>query len=77
MLNLLGDLWSEGTPAWESVLRHKTAKLHLYGKSTPRPGRKMGHVTVITQQAEQALATALEIKSMLGTTRSESRLQAV
>jgi 5-(carboxyamino)imidazole ribonucleotide synthase len=77
MLNLLGDLWSEGTPAWESVLRHNTAKLHLYGKSTPRPGRKMGHVTVLAQQAEQALATALEIKSMLVTTRSESRLQAV
>jgi len=77
MLNLLGDLWTDQAPPWDQVLRHETAKLHLYGKSTPRPGRKMGHVTVLSQQAEQALSTALEIKSMLGAARSESRLQAV
>ena len=63
MLNLLGDLWAKSTPPWEKVLRHESAKLHLYGKSTPRPGRKMGHVTVLAQQAGQALAVALDIKS--------------
>ena len=65
MLNLLGDVWANGQPRWETVLRHRGAKLHLYGKSEPRPGRKMGHVTVLAQQTEVALATALEIKSAL------------
>jgi len=65
MLNLLGDLWVNAEPRWDEVLRHRGAKLHLYGKSEPRPGRKMGHVTVLSEQTEVALAAALEIKSTL------------
>lgn len=41
MKNLLGD----EIKAWADVLREPNAKLHLYGKSEARPGRKMGHVT--------------------------------
>jgi len=29
-------------------------KLHLYGKLTPRPGRKMGHLTRLAATAEEA-----------------------
>lgn len=65
MLNLLGDLWAHGEPRWDTVLRHRGAKLHLYGKSEPRPGRKMGHVTVLAQQIDVALAAVQEIKSTL------------
>jgi 5-(carboxyamino)imidazole ribonucleotide synthase len=65
MLNLLGDLWAAGEPQWDKVLRHSGAKLHLYGKSTPRPGRKMGHVTILAQTIDLAMQTATEIKSML------------
>ncbi|UCH49480.1 MAG: 5-(carboxyamino)imidazole ribonucleotide synthase [Betaproteobacteria bacterium] len=65
MLNLLGDLWANGEPRWETVLRHGGAKLHLYGKSVPRPGRKMGHVTVLSQQIDAALGAAMQIKSKL------------
>ncbi len=39
MQNLIGD------DAWQPVLGEPGAHLHLYGKGTPRPGRKMGHVT--------------------------------
>ncbi len=39
MRNLIGD------DAWQPVLGEPGAHLHLYGKGTPRPGRKMGHVT--------------------------------
>ena len=35
-----------GDPRWEAVLTAPRAKLHLYGKAEPRPGRKMGHFTV-------------------------------
>ena len=65
MLNLLGDLWAAGEPRWDEVLRYPGAKLHLYGKSTPRPGRKMGHVTILSDDVNSALNTAQEIKSML------------
>ena len=74
MLNLLGDLWANGEPRWEAVLSHSGAKLHLYGKSEPRPGRKMGHVTVLSQQIDAALNAALQIKSTL--TSDAARTQA-
>ncbi len=65
MVNLLGDLWSEGEPCWEAVLREPQARLHLYGKREPRPGRKMGHYTCLGSSVEQSLATALGIERLL------------
>ncbi|MCA3002058.1 MAG: 5-(carboxyamino)imidazole ribonucleotide synthase [Burkholderiales bacterium] len=69
MLNLLGDLWRgkdhEIAPDWSVVLSHPGAHLHLYGKRTARPGRKMGHVTVCDVTAEAALAAAMAMKSAL------------
>ena len=72
MLNLLGDLWFRGggttpvEPGWPAVLGHDAAKLHLYGKATPRPGRKMGHVTCLGATLGDALATARAIRATLG-----------
>jgi len=54
MVNLLGDLWGNGEPDWATVFTHPSAKLHLYGKTEPRPGRKMGHLTVIGEPGESA-----------------------
>tara|TARA_R110000787_G_scaffold137458_11_gene250536 strand:+ start:8438 stop:9532 length:1095 start_codon:yes stop_codon:yes gene_type:complete len=47
MQNLIGD----DIRSWSSVLENSSAKLHLYGKAEPRPGRKMGHVTRISALA--------------------------
>jgi 5-(carboxyamino)imidazole ribonucleotide synthase len=71
MLNLLGDIWfaADGAlrePDWTRVLAHPKAKLHLYGKREPRRGRKMGHVTCLGANVDEALATALAIKRALG-----------
>ncbi len=80
MLNLLGDLWwrsaSPGTlqpgtsapqtPDWASVLALPGARLHLYGKAEPRPGRKMGHLTVTAGQPAEARAVALQAADLLG-----------
>jgi 5-(carboxyamino)imidazole ribonucleotide synthase len=66
MVNLLGDIWHNGEPRWEAVLRHPGAHLHLYGKRDARPGRKMGHVTVCEAPAERALEVALDIRRALG-----------
>ncbi len=65
MVNLLGDLWHQGEPEWENVLRHPNVKLHLYGKLDARSGRKMGHYTVLDETVEAALRLALEIKQSL------------
>jgi 5-(carboxyamino)imidazole ribonucleotide synthase len=46
MHNLLGDLWDNGEPDWVTMTSQPGAHLHLYGKSEPRPGRKMGHLTI-------------------------------
>jgi 5-(carboxyamino)imidazole ribonucleotide synthase len=66
MVNLLGDLWSGGTPDWEAALRADPGvKLHLYGKRTPSHGRKMGHLTVLDPDPETALARALAARAAL------------
>jgi len=63
MVNLLGDLWEGGEPDWTIVFDDPRAKLHLYGKSQARPGRKMGHLTVTSDVATAAVARALELRS--------------
>ena len=75
MVNLLGDLWAGGEPRWEHVLRHPGAKLHLYGKAQARPGRKMGHYTVLADSREAALAVAMQAKSLLLSDAQAGRLK--
>jgi 5-(carboxyamino)imidazole ribonucleotide synthase len=62
MVNLLGDLWAKGTPPWDRLLRHRQAKLHLYGKQSARPGRKMGHYACLADDALQAAELAESIR---------------
>ena len=54
MANLLGDLWSDGEPNWAAACEFPDVKLHLYGKSDPRAGRKMGHLTAMAATVDQA-----------------------
>jgi 5-(carboxyamino)imidazole ribonucleotide synthase len=54
MANLLGDLWGEGEPDWREALKFTDVKLHLYGKTEPRAGRKMGHLTALASTPEEA-----------------------
>jgi len=63
MVNLLGDLWEGGDPDWTAVLDDPNVKLHLYGKSEPRSGRKMGHLTVTASATSLAAARALELRA--------------
>jgi 5-(carboxyamino)imidazole ribonucleotide synthase len=51
MLNLIGE-----TPESSEVLAIPGAHLHLYGKS-PRPGRKLGHITLWSSSFEQLSAS--------------------
>jgi 5-(carboxyamino)imidazole ribonucleotide synthase len=65
MWNLLGDLWNNGEPDWNVILENPRAKLHLYGKSEARPGRKMGHVCVMAESTEQAIREIEKMKQRL------------
>jgi 5-(carboxyamino)imidazole ribonucleotide synthase len=60
MANLLGDLWTNGEPDWEAACAFPSVKLHLYGKSQPRPGRKMGHLTALGPDADGLVRRARE-----------------
>jgi 5-(carboxyamino)imidazole ribonucleotide synthase len=57
MVNLFGDLWRHGEPDWRQVLSQPEARLPLYDKAQPRPGRKMGHVLVLNEDPDLALQT--------------------
>lgn len=56
MANLLGDLWRGGEPDWAAALEVPGVHLHLYGKGEPRPRRKMGHLTAVSDSLEKAEA---------------------
>ncbi|HEY7823536.1 MAG TPA: 5-(carboxyamino)imidazole ribonucleotide synthase, partial [Acidimicrobiia bacterium] len=58
MVNLLGDVWENGEPDWSGLLEDPLCKLHLYDKGEARPGRKMGHFTVMGDEVEETLERA-------------------
>jgi 5-(carboxyamino)imidazole ribonucleotide synthase len=58
MANLLGDLWAEGEPDWPAACAFADVKLHLYGKTEARPGRKMGHLTALGPDATRRVLAA-------------------
>ncbi len=59
MANILGDIWPQhGEPHWQHILTQEHGHLHLYGKKEARPGRKMGHFTVLSDSADNALSLA-------------------
>ena len=57
-----GDVKYEGL---EEVLKIENAFVHLYGKSQTKPGRKMGHVTVISKEKQELLFQSNKIKRLL------------
>lgn len=65
MANLLGDLWEKGEPDWAAALTNPDVKLHLYGKSEARPGRKMGHLVAFGGDAAAAAGRVREARDRL------------
>jgi 5-(carboxyamino)imidazole ribonucleotide synthase len=65
MANLLGDLWIDGPPNWAAACRFPEVKLHLYGKTEPRPGRKMGHLTAFGRTVREAQDRAIAARDAL------------
>ena len=65
MINLLGDVWEKGPPDWNRLLSNPKLKLHLYDKGKSRPGRKMGHFSIIGKTIDETLAKAEELYQIL------------
>ncbi len=65
MVNILGDAWARGEPKWDALLAQPNVRLHLYGKTDPRPGRKMGHFTVTARDADIAFELAQKYQARL------------
>lgn len=67
-VNLIAGRGGRGRPRIEGLdraLRVPGARIHLYGKSEARPGRKMGHVTVLHPDGDEALRRAREIRDVV------------
>jgi 5-(carboxyamino)imidazole ribonucleotide synthase len=78
MVNLLGDLWFDSnalreqpsaspvSPPWAQVLALPGTHLHLYGKASARPGRKMGHLNITGASVAAVRETAAQVLALLG-----------
>jgi 5-(carboxyamino)imidazole ribonucleotide synthase len=68
MINLIGAEGHSGPVLYEGledVLRIDNAFVHLYGKRETRPGRKMGHVTVISADKGDLIHKAHKVRQAL------------
>jgi 5-(carboxyamino)imidazole ribonucleotide synthase len=65
MANLLGEVWQGGEPNWSAACALEGVNLHLYGKTEPRPGRKMGHLTALAPSVGEARALVEQARRAL------------
>jgi len=68
MVNLIGEPGFEGPVVYEGmekVLALEGANVHIYGKKTTKPHRKMGHVTIVDQSRASALEKARFVRNTL------------
>ena len=67
MVNILGDAWKDNVFPATTVFDDVNVKVHLYGKSGAKPGRKMGHFNVMAENVADALRHAQRVyKKMMG-----------
>lgn len=68
MINILGESGYEGEATYDgldSVLKMDNVFVHLYGKKITKPGRKMGHVTILGNDKQDLVHSAHRIKQLL------------
>lgn len=67
IVNLFGDLWVDGRmPDFTPALRLPGVRLHLYGKTAARPGRKMGHLSATGATPRDALVNVRAAAASIG-----------
>jgi 5-(carboxyamino)imidazole ribonucleotide synthase len=68
IVNLIGAEGYSGEVVYEGldeVLKMENVFVHLYGKTTTKPGRKMGHVTIMSNDYQDLTHKANKIKHTL------------
>ena len=68
MVNIIGSAGHNGPVRYEGlekVLKIENAFVHLYGKKQTKPGRKMGHVTILSSEKQDLLHKSNKIKRLL------------
>ncbi len=68
LVNLLGEKGCVGLAEYEGlneILKIEGVYVHLYGKKITKPFRKMGHVTVVDEDREQAIEKAKLVKEVI------------
>lgn len=68
IVNLLGAEGFSGEAYYEGlseILQIDNVFVHIYGKKETKPGRKMGHVTIISKEKQELIHQANRIKSLL------------
>lgn len=68
MVNIIGDDKFSGDVIYEGleeVLKIDNAFVHIYGKHQTKPGRKMGHVTILSAEKQDLIHKAHKIKQNL------------
>lgn len=68
MVNLIGAEGFSGEANYEGleeVLKIDNAFVHLYGKKQTKPGRKMGHVTILSKEKQELIHQSNKVKNIL------------
>lgn len=68
VVNVLGAANFTGKAIYKGlheVLKLDNVFVHLYGKEQTKPGRKMGHVTILSDERQELIHTSMKIKQML------------
>ncbi len=68
IVNLLGAEGFSGPAHYEGlneVLAMDNVFVHLYGKKDTKPGRKMGHITILSNEKQELLHKANQIRHIL------------
>jgi 5-(carboxyamino)imidazole ribonucleotide synthase len=68
IVNLLGADGFSGPAVYEGlyeVMQIDNVFVHIYGKNETRPGRKMGHVTILSREKQELIHQANRIKNTL------------
>ncbi|MEO9211111.1 MAG: ATP-grasp domain-containing protein, partial [Ginsengibacter sp.] len=68
LVNLIGENNQKGKVKYdglEEVLAMENVTVHIYGKQETRPGRKMGHVTILSDERQQLIHLSNKVKQTL------------
>ena len=68
MVNLIGEENYKGEAIYQNLketLKIENVFVHIYGKKETRPGRKMGHVTVLSNERQELIHVANKVKQLL------------